>query len=72
MTLNLYNKPLSQTNVIETSVRQGYVMLLWLFNVFIECVLREQKMKAVERCPNLVKEGELWLYADDAVLVAKK
>lgn len=41
---------------IETSARQRFVMSTWLFNVFIAGVLREMKLRVLEKGQSLVKE----------------
>lgn len=62
---------------VSVGLRQGCVMSPWLFNVFMDGVVREVKACMLERGAKMVNErtGNVWevgqlLYADDATLVA--
>ena len=48
----------------------------WLFNIFMDGVMKEWKMRTQERGAKLCENGSVWkvpsiLYADDAVLLAE-
>ena len=58
---------------IGSGVRQGCIMLPWLFNVYIDAVMKEAKMGMGRRGVRLMEEGREWrlpglLYADDLLL----
>ena len=59
---------------VEVGLRQGCVMSPWLFNVFLDSVIRS--MNRVDKGASLIMHEERWevsmlLFADDAVLVAE-
>ena len=67
---------IGESFTIKGGVRQGCVMSPWLFNLYMDGVIREMKARAgnvgVELCTN----GDKWvvntiLFADDTVLIAK-
>lgn len=57
-------------------IRQG-CGIPQLFNAFIGGTLRKMEVRVLERCVNLVKDGELWTFQwlmyvdDDTVLIAE-
>ncbi len=56
-------------------MRQGYVMLPWLFNIFMEGCMREVKTKVRKIGTTLQMNGEDWsvaacLFLDNSVLLA--
>ena len=58
---------------MESGVRQGCVMFLWLFNLYMDGVMEEVKMGMGRRGVRLLEDGREWtlpgiLYADDLVL----
>ena len=70
------NGKMSESFCIKIGVRQGCVMSPWLFNIYMDGVLREVKAKAGDLGAKLVVEGsEGWmitsLFADDTVLFDK-
>ena len=57
----------------ESDVRQGCVMFPWLFNVYMDAVMKEVKMGVGRMEFSFLEEGRKWrlpvlLYADDLVL----
>ena len=63
---------------VKVGLRQGCVMSPWLFNVYMDSLVREVKRECVEEGLNLHSErGEVhWrvnmlLYADDTVLMGE-
>lgn len=40
---------LTELFIIETCIRQGCIMSQWLFNEFIDSLLRDVEMRALER-----------------------
>ena len=66
----------SESFEIGVGVRQGCVMSPWLFNIFMDGVMKEVKMRIRNEGAGLMKDGIEWkipacLYADDAVLFAE-
>ena len=60
---------------LKRGVRQGCVMSPWLFNVYMDGVIREMKARAGEVGVELGREGGVWnlatsMFADDTVLMA--
>ena len=58
---------------IKIAVRQGCIMSLWLFNVYIDTLMKEVKMGMGRRGVSFLEEGREWilpgfLYANDLVL----
>ena len=56
-----------------TSVRQGCIMSPWLFNVYMDTLMKELKIGIGRRLVRIQEEGREWrlpglLYADDLVL----
>ena len=67
---------LSESFCIKTGVRQGCVMSPWLFNVYMDGVIREMKAKSGNVGAKMLEdENEWWmitsLFADDTVLFAE-
>jgi len=67
---------MSESFNIRVGVRQGCVMSPWLFNVYMDGVIREMKAKLGKVGAKLNVEGEDWwlitsLFADDSVLMAE-
>ncbi len=61
---------------IKVDLRQGCVMSPWLFNVYIDGVMREVKGKVGEVGVRVYDEGRKWvlnsiLFADDTVIIAE-
>ncbi len=61
---------------IKVELRQGCVMSPWLFNIYMDGVMREMKGKVGEVGVRMYAEGTKWmlnsiLFADDTVLIAK-
>lgn len=61
---------------IGVGVRQRCVMSPWLFNIYMDGVMKEVKMRTRNEGAELVRNGREWristcLYADDAVLLAE-
>ena len=59
---------------VKVGLRQGCVMSPWLFNMYMDGVVREVNERLLGRGVELVgQEGDVWrvnqLYADDAVLL---
>ena len=55
---------------IDSGVRQGCIMSTWLFNVYLEAVMKEVKMGMGRRGVRFQEEGREWrlpglLYAND-------
>ena len=70
------NGKLSESFCIKTGVRQGCVMSPWLFNVYMDGVIREMKAKSGVLGAKLMNEESEWrmitsLFADDTVLFAE-
>ncbi len=66
----------SESAAVEVGVRQGCVMSLWLFNIFMDGCLREMKCKVVNAGAKLRVNGEDWsaltcLFADYTVLLTE-
>ena len=58
---------------IDSRVRQGCIISLWLFNIYIDGVMKEVKMGMGRRGVRFLEDGREWrlpsfLYADDLVL----
>ena len=58
---------------VDSGVRQGCIMSPWLFNVYMDGVMKEVKMGMGRREVSILEEGREWripglLYADDLVL----
>ena len=58
---------------INSGMRQGYIMSPWLFNVYVDTVMKEVKIGMGRREVRFQEEGGEWrlpglLYADDFVL----
>ena len=66
----------SEWFAVEVGLRQGCVMSPWLFNIFIDGVVREMKVRTLGNGVDMVGvNGEIWqvnqlLFADDTVLMA--
>ncbi len=61
---------------IKVGLRQGCVMSPWLFNIYIDGVMREVKGKVGKVEVRMCDEGRKWvlnsvLFADDTVLIAE-
>ncbi len=61
---------------IKVGLRQGCVMSPWLFNIYMDGVIREVKGKVGEVGVIMYDEGRKWvlnsvLFADDTVLIAE-
>ncbi len=61
---------------IKVGLRQGCVVSPWLFNVYMDGVMREMKGRAGEVGVRMYAEGRKWvlnsiLFADDTVLIAE-
>ena len=59
--------------MIDSGVRQGCIMSPWLFNVYMDAVMKEVKMRMGKRGVRFVEEGREWrlpdlVYTDDLVL----
>ena len=70
------NGVMSGSFELKMGLKQGCVMSPWLFNIFMDGVLREMKARTLGRGVALNLEGRQWklssvLFADDAVLVAE-
>ena len=61
---------------IDSDVRQGCIMSPWLFNVYMEAVMKEVKMGMGRMEVRFLEEGIDWkpglLYADDLFCVASR
>ena len=58
---------------IDSWVRQGYIMSLWLSHIYMDAVLKEVKMGMGRRGVRFLDDGKEWklpgfVYADDLVL----
>lgn len=67
---------LSESFEVNVGVRQGCVMSAWLFNIYMDGVIRECRAVSMGVGARLESEGRTWkiltcLYADDAVLLAE-
>lgn len=67
---------LSEEFVIDVGVRQGCVMPLWLFNIYIYGLVREMKAKSGYRVVRMRLDRMEWqyvakLFADDTMLFAE-
>ncbi len=61
---------------IKGGLKQGCIMSLWLFNIYMDGVIREVKGKVGEVGVRMYDEGRKWvlnsiLFADDTVLIAE-
>ena len=61
---------------IESWLRQRYIMFPWVFNVYMDAVIREVKMGMGRRGVRFLEGGIEWrlrdlLHADDLVLCGK-
>ena len=70
------NGKVSEEFDIHVGVRQGCVMSPWLFNIYMDGVMREMKARVGRGGVKLEKQGEIWylmdaLFADDTVLLAE-
>ena len=70
------NGSLSEWFDIDSGVRQGCVMSPWLFNVFMDGVMKEVRMRINGMGIGLERDGIEWtlsdlMYADDVVFMAK-
>ena len=70
------NGTLSEWFEIKNGVKQGCVMSPWLFNIFMDGVMKEVRQGMGTRGVRLVRGREEWwisdlLYADDVVFVAE-
>ncbi len=70
------NGELSESFKIEVGVRQGCVMSLWLFNIYMDRCIREMKVGVQDLGARLNVRGVeqpmvVCLYADDTVLLAE-
>ena len=66
----------SESFGINVGVRQGCVMSPWLFNIYMDGVMKEFRMRTAGKGAKMFKNGRMWtvpacLYADDAVLFAE-
>ena len=66
----------SETFGIQKGLRQGCGMSSWLFNIYMDGVVREVKVKAKEVGVKMCANGEEWLlnailFADDTALIAE-
>ena len=55
---------------IENEMRQGFIMFPWLFNKYMDAVMKEMKMGMGKMGVRFLKEGREWrllglLYAND-------
>ena len=67
---------LSENFQIQGGVRQGCVMSPWLFNIYMDGVIREMKAKIGDVGVSMSVDGGKWcvntiLFADDTVLIAE-
>ena len=58
---------------INSGVRQECIMPLWLFNVYMDAMMKEVKMEMEKERTEISREGREWrlsclFYADDLVL----
>ncbi len=70
------NGELSDSFNLEVGVRQGCVMLLWLFNIYMDGCIREMRVRVWDLGARLNVRGVeqplvVGLYADDTVLLAE-
>ncbi len=70
------NRETSEHFEIKVGLRQGCVMSPWLFNIYMDGVMREVKGKVGELGVKMYNEGRKWmlnsiLFADDTVLIAE-
>ncbi len=61
---------------IKVGLRQGSIMSSWLFNIYMDGVMREMKGKVGEVGVRMYAEGRKWvlnsvLFANDTVLIAE-
>ncbi len=66
----------SESFSVKVGVRQGCVMSLWLFNIFMDGCMREMKCKVVKAGAKLRLNGEVWSVVtcpivDDTMLLAE-
>ncbi len=72
------NGELSESFDVEVGVRQGCVMSLWLFTIYIDGCIREKKVRVRDLGARLNVRGVeqpvvagLYIYVDDTVLLAE-
>ncbi len=70
------NGELSESFNVEVGMRQGCVMLPWLFNIYMDGCIREMKVRVQDLGARLNVRGveqplAASLYADDTVLLAE-
>ncbi len=70
------NGETSERFEIKVGLRQGCVMSPWLFNIYMDGVMREVNAKVGEVRVKMYAEGRKWvlnliLLADDTVLIAE-
>ena len=58
---------------IDSRLRQGCIIFPWLFNVYMDAIMKEVKMGMGKRGVRFMEDGREWrlpglLYADDLVL----
>ena len=61
---------------VTVGLRQGCVMSPWLFNLYMDGVMREVNARVMNRGVRLERDGREWMvnslvYADDTVLIAE-
>lgn len=66
----------SEQTEIKVGLRQESVMSPWLFNTYMDGVMKEMKGKVGEVGVEMFTEGRKWvlnsiLFADDALLIAE-
>ncbi len=66
----------SENFEIKVCLRQGCVMSPWLFNIYMDGVMREVKGRVGEAGVRMYAEGREWvlnsiLFADDTMLIAE-
>ncbi len=71
-----YGERVSNYFDVGVGVHQGCVMSPWLFNVYMDGVIKEVKARIAGAGVKMYKGEDMWklwtcLYADDAVLVAE-
>ena len=58
---------------IDSGMRQGCIMSSWLFNVYMDGIVKEVKMRMERRRVSFMEDGKEWrlaglFYADDLIL----